>query len=105
MKKITKFFVFFLLFISLAGNLFNINVWNQLKKSSEAWDKRNLHHWLSIQSRVEELEEAAQVAATAENTVNRENDAEDGTLADPSDTTVGGTDEEATEAVTEATAE
>lgn len=98
MKKITKFFVFFLLFLSLAGNLFNVNVWQQLKNSSEAWDKRNLHHWLSIQSRVEDLEEAAQVVAT-------EGGTEEETTVEPPDMTDQETDEETTEAVTEATAE
>ncbi len=98
MRKITKFFIFFLLFISLAGNLLNLGIWQRLKDSSEAWDKRNLHHWLSIQSRVEDLEEAAQVF-----------DAEDGekdeTEAEPPETTVEETTESASEAATEASAE
>ena len=91
MRKITKFFIFFLLFVSLAGNLLNINIWQQLKENSEAWDKRNLHHWLSIQSRVEDLEEAAQAFA-----------AEDDIKADPSETATEDTKEETTQVATEA---
>ena len=98
MKKITKFFLFFFLFLSLSGNLFNINVWQRLKESSEAWDKRNLHHWLSIQSRVEELEEAAQVFGA-------EDGKEEETKADPPETSTKKAKEEATEAITEAAAE
>lgn len=61
MKKITKFFIFLLLIASLAGNFLSLNIWQKLKASSEAGDRRNINHWLSIQSRVEDLEEAAAV--------------------------------------------
>ena len=98
MKKITKFFIFLLLFVSLAGNLLNLGIWQRLKESSEAWDKRNLHHWLSIQSRVEDLEEAAQVFGA-------EDGEKDETIAEPPETTVEETTALASEPVTEASAE
>ena len=57
LKKITKCLIFLLLFAALAGHFFHLNLWESLKDSVESGDRSNLRHWLSIQSRLEDLED------------------------------------------------
>ena len=61
MKKITKCLIFLLLFAALAGHFFHLNLWESLKDSVESGDRSNLRHWLSIQSRLEDLEDEVAV--------------------------------------------
>ncbi len=61
MKRITKCLIFLLLFAALAGHFFHLNLWESLKDSVESGDRSNLRHWLSIQSRLEDLEDEVAV--------------------------------------------
>ena len=58
MRRITKFFVFLLLLASLGASLLNIGFYRELKERTEALYRRDLRHWLSLQSRMEIVEEA-----------------------------------------------
>ena len=61
MRRITKFFLFFLVGLSLAGCVLNCGGLYLLHDVSNGYNKRDLRHWLSLQARVEALEEAADV--------------------------------------------
>ncbi len=66
MRRITKFFLFLLVGLSLAGNFLNFGGLYLMNNTSDRYNKRDLRHWLSLQSRVEALEEAADVFAPSE---------------------------------------
>ncbi len=69
MRRITKFFLFLLVGVSLAVGILNFGGLYLLRGTSDSYNKRDLRHWLSLQARVEALEEAADVFAQDENEI------------------------------------
>ena len=61
MRRISKFFLFLLVGLSLAGTFLNFGGLYLMNNTSDRYNKRDLRHWLSLQARVEALEEAADV--------------------------------------------
>lgn len=72
MKKGIKICIVLLVALALGGHALGFGLWNQLQDSAEAWAKRGLRHWLSLQARVEELEDALAVFRQDEGTAEEE---------------------------------
>ncbi len=73
MKKGIKLCIVLLVALSLGGHALGIGLWSQLQNSAEALAKRGLRHWLSLQARVEDLEDALAVFRQDEDTGTEKN--------------------------------
>ena len=85
MRRITKFFLFLLVGLSLAGCVLNFGGLYLLHNSSSDYNKRDLRHWLSLQARVEALEDAAEIFTQDGNHADTESGE---TVASPEETQV-----------------
>lgn len=58
MKKLTKFLIFLLIGAALLVSAVGLGFWNELKNGTEASEKSELHRWLAVNARLEEVEDA-----------------------------------------------